>query len=152
MLAWAIPAAGTDGGQAGHGVDDVGIEVAQDVVAAPGELAGDGDGRQLAVVTVLHRGVVGVVGTAPVRGVHRRFEQRPPQRRRPLAGQVAMGAVAVGGVDGDVQAAVAHDLLGTGEASAVAELGPHRHGDQPADPVVGLDQRPARRLAMTEAL
>ena len=63
-----------------------------------------------------------------------------------------MGAMAVGGVDGDVQAAVAHHLLGAGEASAVAELGPHRHGDQPADAVVGLDQRPARRLAMTEAL
>ena len=63
-----------------------------------------------------------------------------------------MGAVAVGGVDGDVQAAVADHLLGTGEAAAVAELGPHRHGDQPADAVGGLDQRPARRLAMTEAL
>ena len=55
MLVWAIPAAGADGGQAGIGVDDVGIEVAQDVVAAPGELTGHGDRRQLAVVTVLHR-------------------------------------------------------------------------------------------------
>lgn len=32
-------------------VDDVGVEVAQDVVAASSELAGDGDRRQLAVVT-----------------------------------------------------------------------------------------------------
>jgi hypothetical protein len=47
---------------------------------------------------------------------------------------------------------VAHRLLGAGEALAVAKLGPHRHRDQPADAVLGLDQGPARRLASTEAL
>jgi hypothetical protein len=84
MLVWAIPAAGTDGGgQARHRVDDVGIEVAQHVVAASSELAGHRDGGQLAVVTILDRRVVGVIGAAVMRGVHRRFEQRPPQGRRP---------------------------------------------------------------------
>ena len=49
-----------------HRVDEVGIEVAQDVVAAPSQLASDRDRCQLAVVTVLHRvAVVGVVGAAP---------------------------------------------------------------------------------------
>jgi len=36
--------------------------------------------------------------------------------------------------------------------STVAQLGPHHHRDQRADPVVGLGQRPTRRLAPTEAI
>jgi hypothetical protein len=49
---------------AGDAGDDVGVQVAQDVVAAAGELAGNGDRRQLAVVALLHRRVVGVIGAA----------------------------------------------------------------------------------------
>ena len=63
-----------------------------------------------------------------------------------------MGAMTIGGVDGDVQAAVTDHLLGPREATTVAELGPHRDGDRPTDAVRGFDQRPTRRLAMTEAL
>ena len=47
-----------------HRVDDVGIEVAQDVVAASGELAGNRDRRDLAVVALFHLRVVVVVGAA----------------------------------------------------------------------------------------
>ena len=53
---------------------------------------------------------------------------------------------------GNPQAAVADYLFGPGEATTVAELGPHRHRDQPTDAVGRLDQRSARRLAMTETL
>jgi hypothetical protein len=38
------------------------------------------------------------------------------------------------------------------EQAAVAELGPHRHGDEPADAVLSLDQRLAGRLLGAEAL
>ena len=47
---------------------------------------------------------------------------------------------------------MAHDLLGTGEALAVAELGPHHHRQQPADPVLAVGQRPTAGLTPTEAL
>ena len=55
-----------------------------------------------------------------------------------------MGAVAVGAVDGDVEAAW-WTTCWERRAATVAELGPYRHGDQPTDAVSGLDQRPARR-------
>ena len=45
-----------------------------------------------------------------------------------------------------------HHLFGTTEPAAVAELGPHRHRDQAADPILRVDQRPTCRLAGTEAL
>ena len=86
-----------------HRVDDVGIEVAQDVVAASGELAGHGDRGQLAVVTVLHRacsrrgrGCAGARRSSPLRtapsatsavpagsGSHGRGAGRRSRRRRP---------------------------------------------------------------------
>jgi len=47
-----------------HCVDDVGVEVAQDVIAAPSELARHRKCCDLAVVTCFHGRVVVVVGTA----------------------------------------------------------------------------------------
>ncbi len=45
---------------------------------------------------------------------------------------------------------MAHHLHGAGEPSAVAQLGPHHHRGQRADPVVGSGQGPAGRLAPSE--
>ena len=54
-------------------------------------------------------------------------------------------------VHGHVQPGVANHVVGVREASAVSELGPHDHRGQRADPVMGGNQRFARRLAPTEA-
>ena len=64
-LLWTVraEAAGSeDMGWLGHGVDDLGVDGPEGVVAASGQLAGDGDRRDLAVVGVLDLGVVVVVG------------------------------------------------------------------------------------------
>ena len=64
MSWWAVPTVAVDGSWLGVGVDDVGVDGAQRVEAAPGELAGHRDGGDLAVVTLFDRRVVGVVGAA----------------------------------------------------------------------------------------
>ena len=96
--------------------------------------------------------VVVVVGAALMRRVLGCFVERPAQRLRALTGDEPAGASTIRLVDGHVEAAVAHHLFGTGEALAVAELGPHHHRQQPTDPVLAVDQRPTARLTPPEAL
>ena len=60
--------------------------------------------------------------------------------------------MAVGGVDGHVQAGMAHYLHGAGEPATVAQLGPHDNRAQRADPVVGSGQGFAGRLVPSEVL
>ncbi len=67
------------------------IDAAQGVIAAPGELSGDGDGGQLAVVGLLQRRVVVVVRSGDAGGVLGRLVEGPAQRlgslrdKKPLA-------------------------------------------------------------------
>src|SRR5579863_9770244 len=56
------------------------------------------------------------------------------------------GAVIVGLVDGDIQAAVAHDVAGVLKPAYVAELGEDGDRGQAADSVDLLDQRSTARL------
>ena len=63
-----------------------------------------------------------------------------------MAGEMPGGAVIVGLVDGDIQAAIADDVAGVLEAADVAELRQDRDRGQRPDPVDVLDQRPAARL------
>jgi hypothetical protein len=59
-------------------------------------------------------------------------------------------ALAVGAVDGDVQAGVAHDRVAVGKAAGIAQLGQDGRGDQHPDPIVAVDQGAAARLAAGE--
>src|SRR6266571_2073656 len=78
-------------------------ELGEDVHGLADDLAGLGDGGALAVDPVLDRGVVPVVrgGAAGVRLAG--LIDAPAQYLRSLPGQVPGGALAVGGVHGDVQ-------------------------------------------------
>ena len=58
----------------------------------------------------------------------------------------------IGLIHGHVEAGVAHDLHRASEPLAVAELGPDRGGQQAADPVMRVDERPTAGLAFPEAL
>ena len=52
--------------------------------------------------------------------------QTPPTAaRRALARQVPGRAIAIRGVDGDVEAGEAHQLIGIAEPAGIADLGPH---------------------------
>src|SRR5919201_5817021 len=102
-----------------------------------------------------HAEVVVIVGRGGSSGADRGLEQRPAQDARALAGEVATRPSGIGGVDGDVEAAVADGVGGGGEAAAVAELRPDRERGQGADTVVSLE-RPtaglhARQLGQLEA-
>ena len=60
-----------------------------------------------------------------------------------IGGTVPVGAFAVGGVHGHVQAGVAHRLAGCGEAAGVAHHGPDRGAGDRSDPVLDLQRRAA---------
>src|SRR6266536_491990 len=79
-------------------------ELAQDVVRAPAELAGNREAGAVVVDSLGNPQVVGVVGRAGAGGRQRRLEQRPAQQRRPLVREVAGRAFVVRLVDGDVEA------------------------------------------------
>ena len=98
------------------------------------------------VDAVLDRGVEVVVGGAGVAGQAGRLVQRPAQQGRALLGQVSGGALAVGGVHGDVQAGVAHRLTGGAEAAGVTHHCPDRRGGDRPDPVLGLQRHTAGLL------
>src|SRR6266511_736118 len=134
MLDGVTPHAGA-AASSGHLLEVVGVagrrvgllaERAQGVVAAAGQLAGHAQGGAVAAQPLLDLGVVGMVGGGGAGGAGGRFEQRPAQHRRALAGQVPGSALAVGCVDGDVQAGVAHRMPRRGEAThlATAVTGP----------------------------
>src|SRR4051812_50150526 len=76
---------------AGRG-ECVGSELAQDVVAAAGELAGDGQGGAgVGEPAGFEREVVGVVGAGGLAGGLGGFIERPAQRRGALAGKSGGG-------------------------------------------------------------
>src|SRR5436190_14817141 len=98
-------------------------ELAEDVVGAPAELAGDREAGAIVIDSVGDLEVVAAVGRAGASGRLRRFEQGPAQHRGSLVREVPGGALLVGLVDGDVEAGVADGVVGRGEAAGVAELG-----------------------------
>src|SRR6266540_858992 len=64
-------------------------ELAQDVVGAPAELAGNREAGAVVVDPLGNLQVVGVVGRAGAGGRQRRLEQGPAQQLRPLVREVA---------------------------------------------------------------
>jgi len=78
----------------------------------------------------------------------RRFIQRPPQRRWPLAAQMPGRATLIGLIHGDVHPGVTNRLAGGGEPGAIAELGEDHDRGQLPDPVVS-HQRLAPRLLVS---
>jgi hypothetical protein len=104
----------------GRRLEGLVAEGAQGVVDSPGQLTGHRDHAQVAVGAALDRKDLGMVGRVRPGGAHRCLVQRPAQRGRTLAGEVALGPLGVGGVDGDVEPGVAHGVIGGGEAAGVA--------------------------------
>src|SRR6266513_1789113 len=96
-------------------------QFAQDVVGASAELARQREAGAGVVDPLGDLEVVAVVGRADAGARQRRFEQRPPQHVGPLVGEVARGALAVGLVDGDIEAGVADSVVGGRETAGVAE-------------------------------
>src|SRR3954453_9038013 len=82
-------------------------ELAQGVVAALEQLARDRQPGAGVTETLGGLAVVVAVRAPRARGAQRRFEQRPAQRRRPLAAEMPGRPAAIGLMDGDVQARVA---------------------------------------------
>ena len=79
----------------------------EDVVVAFEQLARERDARAVAADAFGELEVVLPVGAVREAGALRGFIQRPAQRGRALAGEVAGRAVLVGLVDGDVEPALA---------------------------------------------
>src|SRR6266545_869903 len=72
-----------------------------------------------------------MVGGSGASRRHGGLVQGPPQDLGTLSGQVAGGALAVGGVHGDVEAGVPHRAAGAAEPPDVAELGPDGDRGEP---------------------
>src|SRR6266508_933389 len=81
-------------------------ELAQDVVRAPAELAGNREAGAVVIDPLGNLQVVAVVGGARPGGLMRRLEQRPAQQLGPFVREVAGRALAVRLVDGDIEAGV----------------------------------------------
>src|SRR2546428_4590821 len=81
-------------------------ELAQDVVRAPAELAGNREAGAVVVDPLGNLAVVAVVGRAGAGGRQRRLEQRPAQELGPLVREGAGRAFLVRLVDGDLEAGV----------------------------------------------
>jgi hypothetical protein len=64
-------------------------EFSQQVIAAPKDLARDRQPRAVGAQALGSLGVRLIVRAASARGAHRRFKQRPPQRRWALARKVS---------------------------------------------------------------
>ena len=143
--------ASADVGRGAHEDDSCGrerlvAEVFEGVVAAFEEVARDREAGAVVPESLRGLAVVGVVGGAGLTRGLGCLVERPAQDRWSLAGEVAGRAAAVGGVHGDVQAAVAHGVPGGGKPAAVAELGEDR--DRGHDPdLVAAHQRPTAGLA-----
>ena len=119
----------------GDGLQGAVVEGFEDVVAAFEQFAGHREAGAVPADPLSGGEVVGAVGAALAASGHLRgLVQRPAQRRRALAGEVPRGAIIVGLLHGDVQAAVTDDVPGAREAAGVTELGQDRHGGQFADP------------------
>jgi len=118
----------TMAGVSGGGGERVVAELGQDVMGLAEDLAGLGQAGALAVLAVLDRGVVGVVGgRGPGVGLAGLID-RPAQHRRSLPGQPPGRALAVGGGDGDVQPGEPDRLAGGGEPARPAQPAGDRQG------------------------
>jgi hypothetical protein len=102
-------------------------EIVQGVIAAAGELAGDGDGRQPRATSIPAGLVVVVVRRGWPRRALGRLVQCPAQQLRALPGQVPGRAMGVRGMHGDVQTGVTHHGGGVPETTHVTELGRAMH-------------------------
>src|SRR6266516_5039302 len=122
-------------------------QFAEDVVGVSAELACKREAGAGVVDPLGDLEVVAVVGRADAGARERRFEERPAQYFGPLMGEVAGRALAVGLVDGDVEAGVADGVVGGGEATRVAEFGEDRGRAHRPDAVQARDQRAAAGLA-----
>src|SRR5215207_1646696 len=148
---WGLGARTRAADGSGDGLQGVVAELAQRVMRAAQQLAGDGEDGAVLAEALLELQVVGVVGRAGLAGRFGGLEGGPAQRGRSLAGEMAGAALLVSLVHGDVQAGEAHGLTRGGEAPRVAELGEDRARDPRADPVVA-HQRAAARLPAGERL
>jgi hypothetical protein len=102
-------------------------ELAEDVVAAFEQLAGERDARTVPDPLGCLQ-VVRAVGAGREAGALSGLIERPAQRRWALAGEMTGCAVRVGLVDGDVQARVADDVPGVllGAVQDRHEMAPSR--------------------------
>src|SRR2546425_6422543 len=87
-------------------------EVAQDVVGAPAELAGNRETGAGVVEPLGDLEVVAVVGRAGAGGRHGRLAQRPAHHLGSLVRETAGRALLIGLVDGDVKACMADSVVG----------------------------------------
>src|SRR5438445_10539663 len=79
-----------------HDVHELGVDRSQGVEAASAELPGDGDRRDLAVVSSLDLRVVVVAGAAVMTCVLGRLVERPAQDLRSLPGQMPARPSSIG--------------------------------------------------------
>src|SRR6266536_2181344 len=126
-------------------------ELAQDVVGAAAELAGNGEAGAVVVDPLGDLQVVAVVGRAGAGRLLCRLEQRPAQHLGPFLRELAGRALAVRLVDGDVEAGVADGVVGASEAARGSRAGGGRTSAAPgrAAPAPGRSSRsfaaPARQ-------
>src|SRR5512132_2602870 len=92
-------------------------ELAQRVVAALEQLACHRQPRAGAAEALGRLAVIITVRAPGPGSAERGLEQRPPQRRRPLAAQMPGRAAPVGLVDSDVQPGIADRVARGGEAA-----------------------------------
>src|SRR6266540_7157884 len=118
-------------------------QFAEDVVGASAEFARKREAGAGVVDPLGDLEVVAVVGRADAGARERRFEERPAQHLGTLMGEVAGRALAIGLVDGDVEAGVADGVVGGRETARVAELGEDRGRAHRPDAVQARDQRAA---------
>src|SRR6201989_3281031 len=130
----------------GDGRERVVAQFFEDVVAAFEQLALEREAAAFPAEPGAQWLVIAAVGAGGESGALRRFVHRPAERWRSLAGEVSGGAVIVGLVDGEVQAAIPGDVAGVLKAADIAELGEDRDRGQRAHSVDLVDQRAAARL------
>src|SRR5262249_20803293 len=109
------------------------LSVAQAVEAEGEDLAGDRDLGDLLAAPLGDPLVALAERAAAGRGVLSGFDQRPPERRRALPGDVAEPGLAVGAADGRSQPRPGAEVAGAAEAGDVADLGDHEHRDVATD-------------------
>src|SRR6266702_5903763 len=125
-------------------------QLAEDVVGAAAELAGDREAGPRVVEPLGDLEVVGVVGRAGAGGGYGRLEQGPAQQLWPLVRETAGRSLIVGLVHGHIEAGVADGVVGRWEPAAIAELGQDRGRAHGPHPIQALDQRAAAGLAARE--
>src|SRR6266480_4657531 len=114
------------------GGEGVVAEFGQDVAGLPDDLAGLRQAGALAVLAVLDRGVVAVIGGRRAGVGLAGLIYRPAQHRWSLPGQSPRGSFAVGGVHGDVQPGEPDRFAGGGEPALAGQpAGQRQGGDRP---------------------